>query len=395
MQLGGKALTGLVDLAQIAVQGHALHLQLLLYVLHLLLVGALHQNAGQLALGGVGQLGQHLILGAVQCTAVTAVVQLLAHLLAELFHGVHAAHFLGKVAVHGRQLAHAHVVQLDLEHHSLAGQVLCMVALREGDVDVEFVACLVAQDAVLKAGDHAAAAQLHGLVLCGAALEGHAVQQALKVHVHHVALHGRALVGHQLGGGIAAALQHRVDLLVGHGGSDALHHKTGGLGQVQLRLQGHGGGGYKALVLFHAHQVVAGLVHRVEAVLGQRSVVQCGHVLVHQVVDGVVPEGVLTAVGLDLGTVGLAFFKALDRIVGAGALIHRVGCGFQFFGGGAEGHFADALFRSFHAYQFHRIYPPCCPLQGNTGLRTMPCGMSGPAPVSLPGCNFKHIVKLL
>ena len=171
--------------------------------------------------------------------------------------------------------------------------------------------------------------------------------------------------------------------------------EAGGLGQVQLRLQGHGGGGYKALVLFHAHQVVTGLVHRVEAVLGQCSVVQCGHVLVHQVVDGVVPEGVLTAVGLDLGTVGLAFFKALDRIVGAGALIHRVGCGFQFFGGGAEGHFADALFRSFHAYQFHRIYPPCCPLQGNTGLRTMPCGMSGPAPVSLPGCNFKHIVKLL
>ena len=71
-------------------------------------------------------------------------------------------------------------MELYLEHHSLAGQVLCMVALREGDVDVEFVACLVAQDAVLKAGDHAAAAQLHGLVLCGAALEGHAVQQALK-----------------------------------------------------------------------------------------------------------------------------------------------------------------------------------------------------------------------
>ena len=31
VQLGGKALTGLVDLAQIAVQGHALHLQLLLH----------------------------------------------------------------------------------------------------------------------------------------------------------------------------------------------------------------------------------------------------------------------------------------------------------------------------------------------------------------------------
>jgi len=172
------------------------------------------------------------------------------------------------------------VVELYLEHHSLACQLLGAVTLREGDMELKLIPGLVAQDAVLKAGDHAAAAQLHGLVLCGAALEGHAVQQALKVHVHHVALHGRALVGHQLGGGIAAALQHRVDLLVGHGVSPcrSRHLKTGGLGQVQLRLQGHGGGGYKALVLFHAHQVVAGLVHRVEAVLGQRSVVQCGHV---------------------------------------------------------------------------------------------------------------------
>ena len=58
-----------------------------------------------------------------------------------------------------------------------------MVALREGDVDVEFVACLVAQDAVLKAGDHAAAAQLHGLVLCGAALEGHGPAPVIHAHL--------------------------------------------------------------------------------------------------------------------------------------------------------------------------------------------------------------------
>ena len=45
---------------------------------------------------------------------------------------------------------------------------------------------------------------------------------------------------------------------------------------------------------------------RVEAVLGQRSVVQCGHVLVHQVVDGIVPEGVLAAVSLDLCAVRFA-----------------------------------------------------------------------------------------
>ena len=142
------------------------------------------RTAGELALSGRGQLGQHLILGAVQGAGVLAVVQLLAHLLPERFHGVHLAHLLGKIAVQGRQLTHAHVMQLDLEHNGLAGQLLVGVVLGEGDVDLELVPCLVAQNAILETGDHAAAAQLHGLVLCRAALKGHTVQKTLKVHVH-------------------------------------------------------------------------------------------------------------------------------------------------------------------------------------------------------------------
>ena len=80
----GKGLAGLVHLGQVVVQADALHLELLLDVLHLALVGALHQDAGDLALRGVGQLGQDLILGAVQGAGVLAVVDLLADLLTEL-----------------------------------------------------------------------------------------------------------------------------------------------------------------------------------------------------------------------------------------------------------------------------------------------------------------------
>ena len=294
----------------------------------------------------------------------TAVIQLLADLLTELFHGVHIADLLGEIAVQGGQLTHADVVQLDLEHDRLAGQFLGVVTLREGHMDLKLVAGLVAQDAVLEAGDHAAAAQLYRLVLCGAALEGHAVQQTLKVHVHHVALHGRSLVRHQLGSSVTAALQHRVDFLIGDSRGDALHHKAGGLGQVQFRLQRHSGGGHKALVLLHADQVVHRLIHGLKAVLFHGGIVQCGNVLIHQVIDGIVPEGVLAAVCFDLLPVGFPLGEALDRIRCAGALIDRVGGGLQFFGTCAEGHFADALFRSFHAYQFHRIYPPCCPSAG-------------------------------
>ena len=135
-------------------------------------------------------------------------------------------------------------------------------------------------------------------------------------------------------------------------------------GQIQLRLQGGGGSGHKALVLLHADQVVDRLVHSVEAVFCHRRVVQGRDVLVHQIVDGVVPEGVLAAVGLDLGAVSLALGKALDGVRCAGALVHGVGRSFQLLSRSAESHFADTLFGSFHAYQFHRFYPPCCPLKG-------------------------------
>ena len=247
-----------MDLAQIGGQAHALHLQLLLDDLHLLLVGVFHQNAGNLALCGIGQLTKDHVLGVVQRTAVAAVKQLLLHEGAVLLHGL-LAHLLGKIAVQGGQLTHAHVMQLDLEHDRLARQLLVGVVFGEGDVDLELVPCLVAQNDVLETGDHAAAAQLHRLVLCRAALKGHAVQKTLKVHVHHIALYSGALVGHQLCGVIAAALQHRVDLLVGHLRGDALGGKAGGLGQLQLGLQRHGGGSHKALVLLHTYQIIAGV----------------------------------------------------------------------------------------------------------------------------------------
>ncbi len=95
-------------------------------LLHLLLVGGLHQHAGQFALRSIGQLGQDLILGTVQRTGVLAVVQLLLDLCAQLVHGVQIGNLLGKVAVQSRDLAHTYVDQLDLEHDGFTGQILCV-----------------------------------------------------------------------------------------------------------------------------------------------------------------------------------------------------------------------------------------------------------------------------
>src|SRR5699024_6277271 len=145
------------------------------------------------------------------------------------------------------------------------------------------------------------------------------------VHVDDVALDGGTLVGDQLGKAGAAALDDPVDLLVGGGGDGAGDLKAGGLGQIQLGLQGDGGGGHKAVLFLDADQIVAGLVHRAQVAVGQSLFVQAGDVTVHQVVDGVVPEDVFAPVRLDLGAVGLALGKALDRKGVPCALIYGLG----------------------------------------------------------------------
>ena len=99
--------------------------------------------------------------------------------------------------------------------------------------------------ASLQAERDGIAAQLNGLILCGAALEGLALQQALVIDMYDVALYGRAFVGHQLRRRGTAALQHGVDLLVGDSRGDALGLEAGDLGQLEFRLQGDGGGGHK------------------------------------------------------------------------------------------------------------------------------------------------------
>ena len=204
--------------------------------------------------------------------------QLVVDLGAVFLHGVHLARLLGKVAVQGRQLADAHVDDLDLEGGLFAGQVLGVVGGGEGDVQVELIPCLVADDAFLKAGDHPAAAQLDGLLGGRAAGERLAVDIAGVVHVDDVALDRRALVGHQLGKAGAAALDHPVHLLVGGGGDGAADLKALGLAQHEGGLQGDGGGGHEAVLFFYADQVVAGLVHRGQIVVGQGLFVQAGDV---------------------------------------------------------------------------------------------------------------------
>ena len=78
------------------------------------------------------------------------------------------------------------------EGRLLAGEVLGAVALGEGDLDLRLVAGLHADELLLEAGDEAARAEHQREVLGGAALEGLAVDLAVEVD-HHLVAVGSAL----------------------------------------------------------------------------------------------------------------------------------------------------------------------------------------------------------
>lgn len=87
---------------------------------------------------------------------------------------------LDKFVVHLRQLGALDLVQHNLEHRFLAGQLLGAVILGEGDGYVERLAGLVPDELLLKARDEAARAELERELFALAALEGDAVKKPSK-----------------------------------------------------------------------------------------------------------------------------------------------------------------------------------------------------------------------
>ena len=239
---------GLVHLAQVLVQAHPLHLQLLLDALHLVVVGVLHQDAGQVALGSLGQHGDDLFRARLR-----AVVRLRAASWSWIWARYSSMvstlpAFLAKSLLRAGQLADADVVDLDLEGGFLAGQILGVISGGEGDLHVKLVPGLVAQDALLKAGNHPAPAQLDGLVL-GAAVWGKVRRSGSRCSPTWTVLPLTAgpLWGTSSAKAGPAVLDEAVHFLVGGGGDGGGDFKAGGLFQLQLGLEGDGGGGPQSL----------------------------------------------------------------------------------------------------------------------------------------------------
>ena len=306
-----ELLHGLAHILQVVLEGQALLLHTEGKVVDQLIHPHVVHGLGDLRLHAADDLIHQGVLDRQVVLLVQLLLVGLADGLLELLQGVVLGAVLGQLVVQSGQLLVLDLVQLDLEDSGLAGQLIGLILLGEGDVDVELLAGAVTHDLILEAGDEAAAAQGQVVVLGLAALKGHPVGEALEVDVHDVAVFSGTLAGQLTG----VALLHTLELGVHSGLLNSmdgfLHGQTVVSAQLDFGLDGHLDGQDGALVIaggLHGHLRTA---HRLDAGLldggleGSRE----------QVVDGVVGEHIGAVHPLDQVTGGLALAEALDGVL--------------------------------------------------------------------------------
>ena len=124
---------------------------------------------------------------------------------------------------------------LTVEDRVFAGQLLGLVVVGEGDLDLALLAGLGAGRAAPRSPRSAAAAELQQVVGGRAALEGLAVEQALEVDQQRVALGGGALDRLELGEALADPLDLAVDDVVGDLGLGPADLEALVLAELRLR----------------------------------------------------------------------------------------------------------------------------------------------------------------
>ena len=138
---------------------------------------------------GVDRGDPEVFLGA----AVQRAADFLADVGAELLQRVELGGVGGEVVVELGEDFLPHLLHLHFEDGVFAGQFRFLVLVGEGDLDVDLVARGGADQLVLEVVDQLARAERQQVVVGLAALEGLAVDEALEVDQHRVALLGGAL----------------------------------------------------------------------------------------------------------------------------------------------------------------------------------------------------------
>ncbi len=240
-----------------------------------------------------------------------------------------------------------------MEHHGLAGQVR-VVVLGEGDVDVLLLADAHAGDLILKAGNKLAGTDLQIKAVALAAVEGHAVQEALEVDVGNVALgNSPVLHGHHAAVAVGHLLDPALHVLIsdgdlGLGGLDTLV-----LAQSDLGVHRHGGLEGETL-LAHAQQLHLGIAHHLQLLLLDGGGIGVGQGLVH----GLFVEDAGAVHVLDHLAGGFAGAEARHPDAPALLPVGLLNGSLELPGAYLHGESDHALFQFFTAFHTHFIFPP-------------------------------------
>ena len=349
-------------------RGHAHHLEVVLkgdalggdaagVVVHHLVCAVLHHGVGDLNL----HVGDHLLHQGVLKVALglglPALLELLAQVLLQVRQGLELGHVLGELVVHHGGLLLLDLMQLHVEDHALTGQ-LCVVVLGEGDVDVALVAGLHADELLLKAGDEGPGAQLQAVALGLAALEGHAVVEALEVQHDGVAVLGGAVGGDQAGGALNKGLELAVNILVGHGSLGLGRGEALVVAQLDLRADRHDGLEAEA-VLAGVQNLHVGIGHGIQLLL-----LDClGIGLGVNIVDGIFIENTGAVHSLDDLAGRMALAETGDGDAAALLLVDLIDSGLKLLAADLDDELDSALFLLLYALDIHVVTSSCQRLQ--------------------------------
>ena len=243
-------------------------------------------------------------------------------------------------------------MELNLKHGGLALELLGVVVLGEGDIQVFLVAGLHAHQLVLEAGDKGVGAQLQAVVLSLAAVKGLALQEALEVDDHGVAVLGLPIHTHQAGVPVGEGLQALVH--VSGGDLDLLLGGAQALVLAQSDLGIHRGGGLegKAVLRHLALDLHSGVAHHLEILFLHRSLIGLGERNIH----GLLEKHLSAVHPLDDLPGGLAGAEARHVDLLAHLLIGFFDGSFKLRCTDLDGQDDLALFDLFAAFHTHLVY---------------------------------------
>ena len=241
-------------------------------------------------------------------------------------------------------------MNLHLEDNSLTGQ-FGVIVLGEGDVQLLLVAGFGTHELLLEAGDEGTGAQLQAVALGLAAIEGLAVQEALEVNHHSIAVLGRPLHGHHAGGTVDEGLELVVDVLIRDGDLGLLSSQALVLAQLHLGSDGDQGLEGQAL-LAHIHDLHLGPRHGIQLLLLNRLGIGLGV----QVVDSILIKHAGAVHALDDLPGGLALAETGHADLAALLLVDLLDSGLELLLADLDHQLDGALLLLLDALDIHVVY---------------------------------------